>query len=52
MQIIRPDININFVGRRKIAAIFSLALILIGLSSLVLRGGPNYGIDFAGGTVV
>jgi preprotein translocase subunit SecF len=52
MQIIRPDININFVGRRKIAAIFSVVLILIGLASLVVRGGPNYGIDFAGGTLV
>jgi preprotein translocase subunit SecF len=52
MQIIRPDTNINFVGRRKIAAIVSVALIVIGLASLVVRGGPNYGIDFAGGTVV
>jgi preprotein translocase subunit SecF len=52
MQIIRPDININFVGRRKIAAIVSVVLILVGMASLVARGGPNYGIDFAGGTVV
>jgi preprotein translocase subunit SecF len=52
MQIIRPDININFVGRRRIAAIVSVVLILIGMTSLVVRGGPNYGIDFAGGTVV
>jgi preprotein translocase subunit SecF len=34
------------------AAIFSLLLILIGIGSLVAKGGPNYGIDFAGGTLV
>lgn len=52
MEIIKPNINIDFVGRRKIAVIFSLLLILVGLSSLLFKGGPNYGIDFAGGTLV
>ena len=51
MQIIRPDINIDFVGKRKLAMIFSWALILIGMVTLGVRG-PNYGIDFAGGTLV
>ena len=27
-------------------------MILIGLASLVVKGGPNYGIDFTGGTLV
>ena len=27
-------------------------MILIGLASLVVNGGPNYGIDFVGGTLV
>jgi preprotein translocase subunit SecF len=49
MQIVKPDININFVGRRKIAYIFSLAVILASVFSLILHGGPKYGIDFAGG---
>ena len=52
MQLIKPDINIDFVGKRKIALFVSIALILIGLASLVVKGGPNYGIDFAGGTLV
>ncbi|MDX2493618.1 MAG: protein translocase subunit SecF [Desulfuromusa sp.] len=52
MQLIKPDVNIDFVGKRKIALIVSIALILIGLASLVVKGGPNYGIDFAGGTLV
>ena len=52
MEIIKHDININFVGRRKLALIFSLLLILIGLVSLVAKGGPKYGIDFSGGTLI
>ena len=52
MQLIKPDINIDFVGKRKLALGISIVLILIGLASLVVKGGPNYGIDFAGGTLV
>ena len=49
MQIIKPDVNINFVGRRKIAYILSLIMILASIVSLVTHGGPKNGIDFAGG---
>jgi len=49
MQIIKHDININFVGKRKLALIVSAVMIFIGLASLVVNGGPNYGIDFVGG---
>lgn len=52
MEIIRPDINLDFVGKRKIAIIASLVMILIGMVSLLIKGGPEFGIDFAGGTLV
>ncbi|PNU20752.1 protein translocase subunit SecF [Geothermobacter hydrogeniphilus] len=52
MQLIKPDVNFEFVGRRKLAIGFSVILILIGLVSLVVKGGPNYGIDFVGGSLV
>ncbi len=52
MQIIKPDINLDFVGKRKIAIIASLVMLAIGIASLVIKGGPEYGIDFAGGTLV
>lgn len=44
--------NINFIGNRKIAIIFSL--ILIVLSAMFIFGfkGLNFGIDFAGGALV
>jgi len=41
--------NLNFIGNRKIGYIISSALIILGLGSLLFRGGPNYGVDFAGG---
>jgi len=52
MQFVKPDVNINFVGKRKIAFSVSLAMILISIASLVIHGGPKFGIDFAGGTLV
>ncbi|MBW2681311.1 MAG: protein translocase subunit SecF [Deltaproteobacteria bacterium] len=52
MQFIKPDININFVGKRKIAFVISLAMILVSISSLLIHKGPKYGIDFAGGTLI
>jgi preprotein translocase subunit SecF len=44
--------NIDFVGRRGIAAVISLALILVGLASLVVKNGPAYSIDFTGGSLL
>ena len=52
MQFVKPDINIDFIGKRKIAYVVSGLLILISIISLVIHGGPKYGIDFAGGTVI
>lgn len=52
MEIIKTETNYNFVGMMKPAVILSLAVIIIGIASLIWHGGPNYGIDFAGGTLV
>ena len=52
MQFIKPNININFIQKRKIA--FTLSAVMIGLTiiSLIMHRGLNFGIDFAGGTVI
>ncbi|MGD8256596.1 MAG: protein translocase subunit SecF, partial [Desulfobacterales bacterium] len=52
MQFIKPDININFIGKRKIAFGISLAMVIISLISLIVHKGPRLGIDFAGGTLI
>jgi len=51
MQLIRPDINIDFIGKRKTALIISALMILISLGTLAVKG-LNFGIDFTGGTLV
>ena len=46
--------NIDFIGKRKYAFVFSTALALLGVITVVqiARGRANTGIDFAGGTAV
>ena len=52
MQFIKSGVNIDFVGRRFLFISLSALIILISIASLVFHGGLNYGIDFAGGTLV
>jgi preprotein translocase subunit SecF len=52
LRFISNDININFIGARRIAFAVSVILILLGVGSLLFKGGPRYGIDFAGGIMV
>jgi len=42
------NININFIGIRKILYVVSATVIIIGIGSLTFKG-LNYGIDFTGG---
>jgi preprotein translocase subunit SecF len=50
-ELIKPGTNIDFVGYRFYAVSASIVVIVIGVVSLLVRG-VNYGIDFAGGTLV
>ena len=53
MQFLDADkMHVDFVGKRRLFMIISVIAILVGIASLVVRGGLNYGIDFAGGTMV
>ncbi len=51
MQFVR-DINWDFLKYRRVAYVLSAVLILAGLVSLIVHGGPRYGIDFTGGRVL
>ena len=44
--------HINFLGHRRAAFILSAVLILAGVISLVVQGGPKLGIDFQGGILL
>jgi len=52
MEVFKKLTDINFVGTMKYAVTISLIAIGISIASLVWHGGLNYGIDFAGGTLV
>jgi preprotein translocase subunit SecF len=51
MEIIRPGINLDFVGKMKLFAIISTGLVVLSLLLILVRGF-NYGIDFAGGSLL
>lgn len=42
----------DFLKIRRSAYIVSAALILVGIISLIMHGGPNYSIDFEGGLMM
>ena len=43
------NININFVGKRKLYYVFSSLIIIAGIFSYVHKGGFSLGVDFKGG---
>ncbi len=51
MQFVPHDISIDFVGKRQIAAISSGLLVITSIILFVVVG-PNWGIDFTGGTEI
>ena len=51
MQFLDGTTTINFMGKHKLAYMFSLALIVLSIGSLATRG-LNFGIDFTGGYLI
>ena len=51
LRLVPQETKINFLGMRKVAAVFSIALI-IGSMALFAINSLNYGIDFQGGIEV
>jgi len=52
MELIKPGINLDFVGKLKYAITLSTILIIISIGSVIFHGGLNPGIDFAGGSII
>ena len=44
--------NIDFLGKKWYFIAFSLIFSVAGVVSLIVHHGPNWGIDFRGGTLV
>ncbi len=52
LELVPPGLQIDFIGKAKIWISISVVVILIGIASIVWRGGVNQGIDFSGGTLL
>ncbi len=50
-HLVKPDVNINFIGRRRAGYAAFAAALLLSLLSVFLGSGLRLGIDFAGGVI-
>lgn len=46
------ETHIDFIKLRWKATAVSAIIILAGIASMIIKGGPKYGVDFLGGTVI
>ena len=51
MRLIKEQTHIDFMQKRWIALAISLAVILLGVGSLIAKG-LNFGLDFTGGALI
>lgn len=51
MQLLSGNTNIDFMSKGKLCLSLSIAVLLLCIGSLVVRG-MNFGLDFTGGTVI
>ena len=49
IELVKPGTHIDFLSARRVCAVVSLALLVLGLAAIPVRGFRT-GIDFAGGT--
>ncbi len=52
MEFLKPGTSIDFAGKMRPAIYISIVLILISLASLIFHKGPNWGVEFTGGTEI
>jgi preprotein translocase subunit SecF len=51
-QSLAEKIQFDFIANRKTTFIISIVLIVLGIGSILINGGLDFGIDFVGGTLV
>ena len=52
LEIIPPGFHLDFIAKAKWAILLSLAVIVVSVTSIVVHGGLQLGIDFSGGTLI
>jgi SecD/SecF fusion protein len=43
------NMNFNIISKRKMSYIFSATVVAIGIVTIIIQGGLNFGVDFKGG---
>ena len=51
MRIIK-ETHIDFMSKTVLGVLLSALLIVIGVASIIMKGGPKLSIDFKGGTMI
>ncbi|MDE3141730.1 MAG: protein translocase subunit SecF, partial [Pseudomonadota bacterium] len=51
MEIFHHDLNIDFLGMRKVSIVISAILLIVSVWAITVRG-LNYGLDFTGGILL
>ncbi|HXE66620.1 MAG TPA: protein translocase subunit SecF [Rhodanobacteraceae bacterium] len=51
MELFHRDLNIDFLGMRKVSIVISTILILVSIWAVAVKG-LNYGLDFTGGILI
>jgi preprotein translocase subunit SecF len=46
------NVNVDWIGKKWAFIGISFALFIVSIISLIVKGGPRFGIDFRGGTLV
>jgi preprotein translocase subunit SecF len=52
VEIIKPGVNVDFIGSRRWAFLFSGLLIAASIVSIIAHKGLNLGVDFQGGSLI
>jgi len=52
LELLKPGTRIDFASRIRKAIFISIALIIISIGSLIYHKGPNWGVEFTGGTEI
>jgi len=52
LELLKPGTRVDFVGKMRKAIFISIALIIISIGLLIYHKGPNWGVEFTGGTEI
>jgi len=52
LELLKPGTRIDFLGKMRKGIFLSIALLIISIGSLIYHKGPDWGVEFTGGTEI